>query len=418
MKSGKFIFSHAAVFAIGAAVAFVAHRQAPESGSSGGEQTANARVSSRAAGAGSAADAGRPSPSSRRSDDRTSRKSSSSGSPAERLAEISRVGNPLERQAALMDLIRRSSPEDFAALAEQYRALNHYGNSSGEFELILRGWAGADPVAALEYTRQRNSREQTDLVLSSWASMDPAAAERWALANHTGDGPNPHLNSIIRGIAAVDLAHASRIAESMPFGRERSDAVDAITRALFVEGAEAAMAYPSSIQDPQLRAGFVAAIADRLARREPEKAASWLLSNNDPESQVRAARSVAAALARENSQTAAAIVPKLSPEARAEAARGIIPIMSANDITGTAQWVSSLAGIPNYDRVVEEFVWSCDHRAPEQSAAWIQGIADPERQTRLYHRMLGEWANRDAAAVRSWVASNQVPESVARRFNR
>jgi hypothetical protein len=32
--------------------------------------------------------------------------------------------------------------------------------------------------------------------------------------------------------------------------------------------------------------------------------------------------------------------------------------------------------------------------------------------------MLGEWAKRDAKAVKNWVASNQVPESVARRFSK
>ena len=92
--------------------------------------------------------------------------------------------------------------------------------------------------------------------------------------------------------------------------------------------------------------------------------------------------------------------------------------MSASDITGTAQWVSTLAGIPNYDRVVEEFVWSCDNRAPEQSAAWIRGISDLAQRTRLYHRMLGEWARRDPNAVRNWVANNEVPSSVAQRFRR
>jgi hypothetical protein len=37
---------------------------------------------------------------------------------------------------------------------------------------------------------------------------------------------------------------------------------------------------------------------------------------------------------------------------------------------------------------------------------------------RFYHRMLGEWARRDAAAVKQWVASNGVPPSVAERFLR
>ena len=92
--------------------------------------------------------------------------------------------------------------------------------------------------------------------------------------------------------------------------------------------------------------------------------------------------------------------------------------MSSNDIAGTAKWVSTLSGIPNYDRAVEEFVWSCDQRAPEQSAAWIQGISDPQQQRKLYHRMLGDWAKRDANAVKQWVSSNEVPADVAKRFNR
>jgi hypothetical protein len=77
-----------------------------------------------------------------------------------------------------------------------------------------------------------------------------------------------------------------------------------------------------------------------------------------------------------------------------------------------------LVGTPNYDRVVEEFVWSCNSRAPEQSAAWIQGVTDPEQQRRLYHRMLGEWAQRDATAVKQWVTANNVPQDVLRRFSR
>ena len=78
-----------------------------------------------------------------------------------------------------------------------------------------------------------------------------------------------------------------------------------------------------------------------------------------------------------------------------------VPAMSRNDIAGIARWVSSLAGTPGYDQVVESFVWSCDERAPEQSAAWIRGVADQNQQTRLYHRMLGNWASKDAAAVRT-----------------
>jgi hypothetical protein len=285
--------------------------------------------------------------------------------------------------------------------------------------MILRGWTKVDPLGALEYTSKTlGDRGQTSLVLSAWAGADASAAERWALANHEGDGANPYLAAVVQGVAAHDIARASQLAEAMPQSRERGEAMESIARALLVQGADAAMAYPQTIQDPNLRAGYVAMIADRLANRDAEKAATWLASMNDPEAQRRAAREVSESLARQDVSRAADWVRKLDPTAQAEAARGVIDPMSSSDIAGTAKWVSSLAGIPNYDSVVEQFVWSCDHRDPEQSAAWIRGISDPAQQTRLYHRMLGEWARRDADAVRNWVANNQVPNSVAQRFRR
>jgi len=418
MKLRNLLLSHAAVFACGAAIVFVA--RGPETGP---ETAADGQVYSRHGA--SVADSAGASVSTESRTTREKREAAEAQTPkgpgavTARLDQISLIGDPLDRQAALLEFINRLGAADFATVAEQYRMTEHFGNSRGEFEMILRGWTKVDPLGALEYTSKTlGDRHQTSLVLSAWAGADAAAAERWALANHQGEGPNPYLSAVIQGVAANDIARASQLAESMPQSHERGEAMEAIARALLVQGAEAAMAYPQTIQDPNLRAGYVAMIADRLANRDAEKAAAWLASMNDPEAQRRAAREVSESLARQNVSRAADWVKKLDPSAQAEAARGVIAPMSSSDIAGTAQWVSTLAGIPNYDRVVEEFVWSCDHRDPEQSAAWIRGISDPAQQTRLYHRMLGEWARRDADAVRNWVANNQVPNSVAQRFRR
>jgi hypothetical protein len=418
MKLRNILLSHAAVFACGAAIVFVARGPAD-----GPETTAGSTVSSRHGT--SRADSGAASVSSEArkiSETRetiTARRSEGPAAVMARLDRISLISDPLDRQAALLEFIGRLGAGDFAAVAGQYRATEHYGNSRGEFEMILRGWTKVDPPGALDYTTKTlRDRSQTSLVLAAWAGGDASAAERWALANHKGDGPNPYLSAVIQGVAAHDIARASQLAESMPQSHERGEAMEAIARALMVQGAETAMAYPQTIRDPNLRAGYVARIADRLANRDAEKAAAWLASMNDPEAQRRAAREVSESLARQNVSRAADWVRKLDPAAQAEAARGVVAPMSSSDITGTARWVSTLAGIPNYDSVVEEFVWSCDQRAPEQSAAWIRGISDPAQQTRLYHRMLGEWARRDADAVRNWVANNQVPNSVTQRFSR
>lgn len=421
MVTRKLLITHASVFAAGAVLAVLASRP-----------LANRRDDGTAAGAGRATTAhpghpGHPeatgeiarSAATRERPDAATRSGRTNGPAVQRMAEIVRIGDPLERQSALMDLINRLGPGEFAAVADQFRNLDHFGNSRGEYDLILRGWAKADPLGALDYAaKQPNSDAANAVILAAWAGNDAAAAERWALDHHQGDDPNPYLAAVIRGIAVYDIAQASRLAQSMPSSRERGEAVDAITRALFVQGTAAALAFPASILDPQLRGGFIAAIAERLAAKDADQAATWLASLGDADSQSRAARSVAEALAKQDPASATKWLNQLTPEARAEAARGIIPTMSGGDIAGTATWVSTLAGIPNYDRVVEEFVWSCDQRAPEQSAAWIQGVADPEQRTRLYHQMLGEWAKRDAGAVKNWIANNPVPASVTRRFSR
>lgn len=419
MKNRNVILTHTTVFAAGVALAMVGYRANSSSPEDRAEETALRSSSRRAEGAGGASIAEARSAAQRERREAAARAGHTNEPASDRMTAIVQLTDPLERQTALMQLLERLGPDEFAAVAEQYRQMDHYGSSNGEFDLILRGWAKADPLAALEYTtNQLKSSGASATVLASWAGKDPAAAESWALANHTGDGPNPYLAAVIRGIAPYDIAHATQLAQSMPESGEQRDAVDSITRALFMQGLDKAMDYPTTIEDPKLRASLLSAVARRLVEKDPAQAGTWLAAMNNPDDQNRAARRVAEALAATDPQAAATWLRKLQPAARAEAARGIIPKMSAGDITGTAQWVTTLSGIPNYDRVVEEYVWSCDYRAPEQSAAWIRGVSNPEQQTQLYNRMLGEWAKRDANAVKNWVASNQVPESVARRFKR
>lgn len=417
MTRSNQIFTHGAVFSVGVAAAMVA---GSFRGASGDASETGPESRPHSAAAAGRSDRGEISqhPRSSRDEHRPGSKKEL-GAAVDRLASVVRITDAFARQRALMDLIDTLGPAEFAGVAEQFRELDHLGDSRGEYALLLRGWAKADPLTALEYVAQHPGGERSrDTILSTWAGNDAAGAERWALDHHQGDGPNPYLASVIRGIAGNDLAEASRMAQSMPLSRERGEAVDAITQALFLQGTAAAMAFPASIKDEALRGGFVAAIANRLIDKDVNQAATWVASMAQGDLQNRAARRVADALAKQDPQAAAAWVHTLKPEAQGEAARGVIPAMSRDDIAGTARWVSGLVGTPNYDKVVEEFVWSCNTRAPEQSAAWIQGVTNPDQQRRLYYRMLGEWAKKDAGAVKQWVASNTVPDDIKRRFLR
>lgn len=420
MNRKQLIVTHAAVFSVGIAAAMVMNGfRDPASGSPDQGDAPRTTSSHRTLGTGS--DSSTSAAGKRASRDEGHGLSARDARPLSEKAEsIARISDALDRQRALLELLDTLGPDQFAAFAEQYRNLNHFGDARGEFDTILRSWAKVDPLAALDYVgKNGGSRYARDSVLTTWAGSDPAAAERWAIENHEGDGPNPYMASVIRGVAANDLPKATELALAMPRSRERGDAVSAIADALLMQGTDAALAYPASITgDDALRGGFVETIADRLARKDPDRLATWLAGMDSGEVQNRASRRIADALAQEDLAKASAWVGTLKPEAQAEAARGVIPLMSSNDIAGTARWVSGLVGTPGYDRVVEEFVWSCDQRAPEQSAAWIQGVSDPNQQRRLYHRMLGGWAQRDAAAVRQWVTTNNVPDDVRQRFSR
>lgn len=419
MNRNQLILTHAAVFAVGIAAATVGARfenaAKPQMGTNvpaDGSQSAHSGTSEIFHDAAS---------SDHRPSERDGRElSKRSSKPAsEQLADIAHITDPQNRQRALMDLVDKLAPGDFKALAEQYRDSDHLGGSFGDFSIILRGWAKRDPLAALEYAGQNgHSKQNSETILSTWANSDPTAAEKWAIDHYQGDGANPYMAAVIQGIAGNDLTEASKLAESMPKGRERDQAVDSITRALLWQSPEAAMAYPESIKDESLRGAFVASIADRLASKDPDKAAAWIAAMTDGNLQNKAARNVADTLAKQDSSKAAAWVSQLKPEAQVEAACGVIPIMSAADIAGTAKWVSSLAGIPNYDKAVQEFIWSCDQRAPEQSAAWIAGITDPDQQRKIYYRMLSDWARRDDAAVKQWVATNNVPNDIRKHFSK
>ena len=210
MKTSHSILTHAAVFVVGASIAVVASRSKSDDAQGLADGGANSRLASGRTfdSSSTAGDVRKASSRAGRVTGERASSSRSSAAPTELMADIVRMGDPLERQSALIDLLQRLGPDEYAAVAEQYRELDHYGDSGGEFELILRSWAKADPLAAIEYAKE--SRGQTSVVLSAWAVNDPAAAEQWAIAQHEGDGPNRNLAYVIRGIAVHDLAHAGR----------------------------------------------------------------------------------------------------------------------------------------------------------------------------------------------------------------
>ena len=250
MKNPKFVLSHLAIFALGVAVALISAKD-PKNGNSGAGPSGKG---SDGLGSASSGSAGRDATEGRRSRRDSDSSRASARSPHETLGKINGLPDTYERQRALMDFFDKLGPDQFADVADEFQKLYHFDNSGTEMQLLFQAWAKADPTAALDYIdlhpdTQRNHGE----VLETWAGKDPAAAEQWAVDKHVGEGANPYLASVIKGIAAFDLPYASRLTQSMPMSNERGQAIDAMAKALLMKGTEEAFAFPDTIEDEHLK---------------------------------------------------------------------------------------------------------------------------------------------------------------------
>ena len=170
MTRSNLIFTHGAVFAVGIAGAMVAN-----SFRGANDETKESIPASRSHSAGAAgrfeSEGGSQNSRSARDEHRAGAKKEL-GPAVGRLAGVVRITDAFERQRALMDLIDTLGPAEFAGVADQFRELDHLGDTRGEYALILRGWAKADPLTALEYVaRQPGGERGRDTLLSTCSKV-------------------------------------------------------------------------------------------------------------------------------------------------------------------------------------------------------------------------------------------------------
>ncbi|MES2657136.1 MAG: hypothetical protein V4689_00890 [Verrucomicrobiota bacterium] len=341
--------------------------------------------------------------------------------PKERLArleDIVRGENPLDRNRALLAYIDQLGPDDFEGAVAYFRELGITDSRMGEYSLLLTAWAQADPTSALAYAKEntRNGFAQ-DTILTTWATTDPDAAIRWAQANFEGDGPNPYLPGIIRGLAGTDPAKATELIASMPRSGERGKSLDFMLPHLLQQGPAATQSWISAISDDALRDGAMMRAADRLAAADPAGTAAWLAANPGEASQRRM-DDVYGVWASKDSQAALSSFASLpAGEERSNALRGVVSSVAAEDPKAA---LSLLDRYPNdvTDRVVENFVWHSFGSDPATAATQIARIADQGQRENMYRRLLNNWSESDPAAATAWLGANEIPESVRNQIAR
>jgi hypothetical protein len=359
---------------------------------------------------------------------------SASSSPLGRLVAemtaITGMPDPVERTRAWLDFVRGLNAaelkvlvidfrgralvdEDLAADAATRMDRLVMGNDQlSEFTMLLAAWAKADPHGALAYARENTEHPfVSKTLLTTCATTDPEAALKWAEANHQDDGPNPWMESVIRGVAATDLSRATALLDSMHKGDDRDRALNTLLKHASALPPEAAREWAMNISDEGLRHAAIGRIAHALAQTDPKGMADWLMANPS-ENNSFAMDEVMSEMVKADPNSALDYIQNITDEGfKTHAFNGAVRHIGFEDIHLAAGFIDA-----NPDFVTDEvrsmFIWQAHHRDPALGASAIANIHSESQRHVIYLDYFERWLERDPAAVTRWRAANDLPESV------
>ncbi len=338
--------------------------------------------------------------------------------PVARMRALSEINDPLERARLWLQLVDSLSPDQFQDFVAAFRADGIPSERMGDYSMLLSAWAKVNPQEALDYaSKATNNPFARQTILASWAGYDPDSAISWAKSNHTGEGANPWMVGVIKGLAFQDPDRASSLLMEMPRSQERGEALDNLLPALLKRGIAETRDWVDSITDPALKEGAISRVAESTAAKDPQGTADWLVANPS-EAANRRIDDALYAMANKDQSAALDYFSKLpSGEARSNALRGIINAVASDDPQKASALMDSHSGDLT-DRAVQQFVWHSFRQDPQTAVANISRMTNPEEQERMYTRTIEWWMERDQQAALNWVNGNTLPPNVVDRLNR
>jgi hypothetical protein len=363
-------------------------------------------------------DARRTSATARTGTDASSAASATKGDPIARMREISEISDPLERARLWLQLVDSLAPEQFEDFVAAFRAEGLSSERMGDYAMLLSAWAKVNPVEALDYASKATGNPfARQTILASWASFDPDSAINWAKTNHTGDGANPWMVGVIKGLASQDPERATALMSEMPKSVERGQALDSLLPTIMKRGLAETRDWVDAITDPALREGAMMRVAENSASKDPQGTADWLVANPS-EATNRRIDDALYAMASKDQSAALSYLNKLpAGDTRSNALRGIINAVAVESPQRAAALMDNHSGDLT-DRTVQQFVWHSFQKDPQTAITSIARMTNVEEQERMYNRSLDWWMRRDQQAAIDWVNSNTLPANVVDRINR
>ena len=337
-----------------------------------------------------------------------------------KLATIVQGVNPMQRNRALLAFLGQLSPADFGAAVAHFKSLGMRDNRTADYGMLLSAWTQADPLAAVAYMEAYAKNDVyydfvKDSILTTWATDDPEAAIRWAKSEAKGEGPNPYLAGIIRGIAQNDLTRAVVLLTDMPPSAERGKAMDSVIPYYLTQGPTATRNWIASLADESLKNDAMERAAESLEKTYTAETVAWLIAHPGNTAQ-HLLRNAIHHLAKKDTQAALTSFEGLpAGRPRELALQGLMQYMGSKN---------PAAGISLMDRypgdvtgnVVESFMCYAEGIDTEAAANQMERFVDEKVRDYWYGGLLERWLKKDSTAAKTWMAKNEMPDAVRERL--
>lgn len=337
----------------------------------------------------------------------SNRSSTTAGDFRSQLESILRGTDPLQRNRELISLTDKLSPSQLKEALDYFHELCLGMDRNHERDILRVAWGKADPVAALESGPRDLDGLASRAIFSAWVARDPDAAIAWAQAKFTGKKLDPYKVGIIKGLAASDPVHATRLLNEMSAGQWRDDALTGILPSILSQGDQATRAWIAGLEDKDLRDNAIRKTAGHLAKTSPQAAADWLTANPCKG----AVTEMAAILNTWMSKDPAAATACYESQPAGKVRSSLLLDMVFQTSIKNQQAAAALLDAHPEDATDSAYMQTINSPDPKLAFRYLPLIRDPEAQEESYEIAVENWLHDDPAAAKAFLETHPIPES-------
>ncbi len=276
----------------------------------------------------------------------------------------------------------------------------------------LEQLATLDPPQAMALAlAEANLRLRDDLrnaVLRGWASASPDAAAAWAMAQPAGSRSSV-MEAVLAG-AAHQPDQAIRLTAHLSAERPElaSDFSRYLISGLTDQGAYASAAQFATADTSEHRTAWLNTAFYQWSAHQPQLALAAWEGMADPGARVAAFQGLVIGWASAAPSALAAYATALPPGENRQLALGqALTQWVGRDPAGASQWIDRFDPSGDLDPGVMAVATmpALAEVRPEVAVGWAQSIMDPGLRTSTLRTLALQWAQRDPAAARRYIAT-------------